>query len=253
VSTYAKRLLHGIKFSDSRILSVIPHMSINSFDPGDVIWSKGGNVYSWNCVMTGYVVAGVPLESGGRLPVHIYGHHAWFGEQPLLGKQTSDLEYSCLTSVDVIGIKRKIFDEGLFSEPDFMRFLLDLVSLRNRQTSEMLMLMRLGCSSLRVMMTLAQFAEALNSNVDGEGSEDVVDIPISQDQIANLCGVSRTLFSEYIQQLSKAGFLKVRYGAIELKSVKAWKNFAHKQRAKERLSNRHSIDALLGDMALPLP
>lgn len=201
--------------------------------------------------MTGYVVAAVPLDSGGKLPVHIYGLHNWFGEQPLLGKQTSDLEYSCLTCVDVIGINRKIFDDAVLDEPDFMRFLLNLVCSRNRQSSEMLMLMRLGSSALRVLMSLAQFAEVQSCDVEGDVAEGVVDIPISQDQIANLCGVSRTLFSEYIQQLSKAGLLKVRYGAIELRCVEVWQSFASRQRARESLNSRQSIAELLIEMTQP--
>lgn len=249
MSNYAYRLLKKINFSERRILDTLPRLSIRSFEAGDVIWGKGLPVQSWYCVMSGYVAASVPLQTGGQMPVHILGQHAWFGEQSLLSRQPSPMDYSCLTSVEVIGMDKSLLESAFAQEPDFVRFLVSLVTWRVQRQSEMLMLMRLGSSSLRVVMGLAQLAEAIRYDLDipANGAERI-EIPISQELIAALCGVSRTLFSEYLQHLVRAGWVKVRYGAIELNSPEVWQVFAQTQRVRQKVASRPTIEDLLADM-----
>ncbi len=249
MSNYAYRLLKKISFSERRILDVLPRMSIRSFEAGDIIWGKGLPVQSWYCVMSGYVAASVPLEKGGQMPVSVLGQHAWFGEQSLLSRQPSALDYSCLTPVEVIGMDKSFLEAAFEQEPDFVRFLVGLVTWRVQQQSEMLMLMRLGSSSLRVVMGLAQLAEAIRRDLDiPVDAEERVEIPISQELIASLCGVSRTLFSEYLQHLVRADWVKVRYGAIEMRRPDVWQLFAQSQRARQRVAHRPTIEDLLAEM-----
>lgn len=249
MSNYAYRLLKKINFSERRIMDVLPRLSIRSFDAGDVIWGKGLPVQSWYCVMSGYVAASVPLEAGGHMPVHVLGQHAWFGEQSLLSQQASAMDYSCLTPVEVIGMDKAVMESAFAQEPDFVRFLVGLVTWRVQQQSEMLMLMRLGSSSLRVVMGLAQLAEAIRHDLGIPAhAAERVEIPISQELVASLCGVSRTLFSEYLQHLVRAGWVKVRYGAIELNSPEVWQAFAQTQRARQRVVSRPTIEDLLAEM-----
>ncbi len=253
MSTYAQRLLKDIQFSKTRLLGVLPHLTLTSFEVGESLWNKGHSVQSWGCIVTGYVAASTPIKGGKNLPVHIYGPQAWIGEQPLLNKQPTQFEYTCLTPVDVIGIPKKYFDQAILEEPDFVRFIATHLAWRAQQQSEMLMLMRLGSSPLRVIMGLAQFAEALGVGSESASidiNKSTVDIPITQNQIAALCGVSRTLFSEYLQHLARAGWLKVRYGGIELQSVETWRIFARKQRESPWLESRASLLELLEDMNL---
>lgn len=233
---------------------VLPRLSIRSFDAGDVIWGKGSPVQSWYCVMSGYVAASVPLDSAGRMPVHIFGQHTWFGEQSILSGSNSAMEYGCLTPVEVIGMDKAQLEAAFAHEPDFVRFLVGLVSWRVQQHSEMLMLMRLGSSSLRVVMGLAQMAEAIRHGQEPlpspiRGVVESVEIPIPQELIASLCGVSRTLFSEYLQHLARAGWVKVRYGAIELRSTEAWRVFMQRQRESQRVISRPSIESLLAELS----
>lgn len=250
MSSYAYSLLKKINFSERRILNVLPRLSIRSFDAGQVIWGKGRPVQSWYCVMSGYVAASVPLEAGGQLPVHVLGQQAWFGEQSLLSQQPSAMDYRCLTPVEVIGMDKSLLDEAFSQEPDFVRFLVGLATWRVQQQSEMLMLMRLGSSSLRVVMGLAQLAEAIFYDLDLPATAwDKVEIPISQELIASLCGVSRTLFSEYLQHLVRAGWVKVRYGAIEMNQPEVWATFAQTQRVRPRVASRPSIEDLMAEMA----
>ena len=250
LSTYAQQLLQGLQLSEAHMRHMQPLLKIRSFDEGALIWARGHKVQAWNCVMTGYVAAGVPVQRGGRMPLQLFGPGAWFGEQALLDGQPSDLDYICLTPVEVIGMSQACLQEALRAEPGFSNALLQLMAWRARQHTAMLAVMRTGCMSLRLVMGLAQFAQAQSwQAADRAPDGDVVDIPIGQDQIAALCGVSRTLFSAGLQHLVKAGWVKVRYGAMQLQSAQAWRIFAQRQRDSPGLNSRPSMAELLSALA----
>lgn len=250
LSKYSQQLLQGMRLSEARIRHVQPMLTIRSFDEGALIWVRGRSVQAWNCVMTGYVASAMPVQRGGRMPLHLYGPHAWFGEQALVDGQPSDLDYICLTPVEVIGMSQACMHESMQKEPDFSQALVQLMARRARQHTAMLAVMRTGCTSLRLVMGLAQFAQAQSLQETERAPDcDAVDIPIGQDKIAALCGVSRTLFSAGLQHLVKAGWVKVRYGAMELQSAQAWRVFAQRQRDSPSLDRRPSMAALLGALA----
>ena len=251
MSKYAQQLLQGMRLSEARIRHVRLLLTIRSFDEGALIWARGRSVQAWNCIITGYVAAGIPEQRGGRMPLHLFGPDAWFGEQALLDGQPSDLDYICLTPVEVIGMSQACMQETMQKEPDFSEALLQQMAWRARQHTAMMAVMRTGCISLRLISGLAQFAQAQSLQAAERVSDcDVVDIPIGQDKIAALCGISRTLFSAGLQHLVKAGWVKVRYGAMELQSAQAWRIFAQRQRDSPGLNSRPSMAELLTDLAL---
>lgn len=232
-------------------MTVLPQLTLKSFEAGDVILEKDCSLHSWSCVVSGFVAASVQLESCKRLPVHIFGQNEWFGEQSLLTHQSSRYDFTSLTPVDLIAMPRSCFDTALLEDQGFTQFLLSLVANRAQQCGDMLTLMRVGSSPLQVVMGLAQFVETNNHTISDSTEplfSNTVDIPVSQNQLADYCGVSRTLFSEYIQHLSLAGWLKLRYGGLELKSVQTWRIFAHRQREKKSLNSRPTIGELLENM-----
>jgi CRP-like cAMP-binding protein len=257
LSKYSQQLLQGMGLSEARIRCVRPLLTIRSFDEGALIWARGRSVQTWNCVMTGYVAAAMPLQRdcrvalqrGGKMPLHLYGPHAWFGEPALVDGQPSDLDYFCMTPVEVIGMSQACMQESMREEPDFSDTVLKMMAWRARQHTAMLAVILTGCTSLRLVMGLAQFAQAQSMQAPEKALEgDVLDIPIGQDQIAALCCVSRTLFSAGLQQLVKAGWVKVRYGAMELQSVQAWRVFAQRQRDSPSLNSRPSMADLMSDL-----
>jgi len=75
-----------------------------------------------------------------------------------------------------------------------------------------------------------------------------VEIPIAQTTLASLCGVSRTLFSEYVQQLSSKGWIKISYGKLEILSIAAWYAFARGQRERNLSNLSPSIEELLAEL-----
>jgi CRP/FNR family cyclic AMP-dependent transcriptional regulator len=252
VSQFAKQLLRDVHLSEQHILKMLPLLSIRSYDTGAIIWDKGRPVLAWNCVMTGFVAAAEPMARGGMIPLQVHGPHAWFGEQALLGGQVSQVDYVCLTPVELIGMRQSCLENALCEEPEFMRFMLQLLARRVGQHTELQLLLRLGGMPLRVVMGLAQFVVNQPQSFTAQFKphpEDAVDISLSQDQIAAVCGVSRTLFSECLQRLARGGWVKLRYGGMSLQSAAAWRLFARQWQQRQSSVRRTSMNELLNELS----
>lgn len=248
-STYIYDLLTGLGLGRSHALEMLPRVKVAGFDPREVIWSKGGEVAAWTYVISGLVSAGVPIKEGGRIQVNIYGQRTWFGEEALLNRYPSSLEYVCLTSVRAVTIPAADTLAAFRSEPEFARYIALLMAWRSRQNAEMIVLMKQGSPPLRVVMGLALFAEALQYNSSRpptEGPEGTsVEIPVKQSVVASVCGVSRGVFSEIVQQLASAGWLRVDYATLELRSVRTWLRFSLKHRQTRMNVTKPSVEELL--------
>lgn len=255
--TFAHQLLKSLHFNPSRTLARLSELTLTSYDEGDLILQKGSSVQSWHCVLSGFVAASIQLDTGKLLPITVLSRHAWFGEQALLSHQPSLHDYTCLSAVEVMVMSKQCFEAAVQDEPNFVRYLVRQVAWQSQQQFDMLTLMRMSSPPLRVVMGLAQFAETqrqpstppTNAGFKTAQLDSTVDIPIGQHRIAELCGVSRTLFSQYIQHLARDGWLTLRYGGIELQSVATWCMMARQQRERQRVSSRPNIHALLSDMA----
>jgi CRP/FNR family transcriptional regulator, cyclic AMP receptor protein len=251
--------------SDSYILKRLRHLGLNdpvahlvardirvqSFEAGHTIWAKGGMVQSWQLILHGLVSASIPTVNSDATPISVYGDGSWFGEQSIINRKPSYAAYVCLIPTEVLSMPAERFDQLFLEDAEFARFVAKLVAWRVQKTSETLMLMKLGNPCLRVVMGLAQFAEALSYRSERPptiGFGDGLEIPIPQSTLASLCGVSRTLFSEYVQELANDEWLKLSYGKMEVLSPLAWHSFAQRQRTLDIGNLAPSMAQLLQEL-----
>ena len=243
--------LRNVGISQEKAMQLAAFIKISSFEDGQVIWSKGSRIDSWRFIITGLVAASVESPSGLLMPISIYGEGSWFGEQSIINRKTSYADFVCLSSTEVMSISSEIVLELMETQPTFALYLTRLMAWRVQKTSEMLMLMKFGNPCLRVVMGLSQFAEALFYHSDrpptvgfGQG----VEIPVKQKVLADLCGVSRTIFSEYVQKLAAAGWLTISYGKLEILSLPNWHKFSNKQRDRKFNDLNPSFEELLKEL-----
>ena len=202
--------------------------------------------------MTGYVAAAEPIARGGSLPLLLHGSHAWFGEEALLSGQAGQVDYVCMTPVELIGMPQSCLEDALREEPQFRQFMFQQLARRVEQHTELQLLLRIGGMSQRVVLGLAQFAVNQPHSIDEQWKqqlEDTIDIGLSQDQIAAVCGVSRTMFSECLQKLAKGGWVKLRYGGMSLQSAAAWRLFARQWQQRQSSVSRTSMNELLNELS----
>ncbi len=232
--SYIQKRLRHLGLNDAVAAVVSRDIKVQSFEAGQTIWAKGSLIQSWMLILHGLVSAAIPTANSDSTPISVYGDGAWFGEQPIINRKPSYAAYVCLVPTEVLSMPAERFDQLFLEDAEFARFVAKLVAWRVQKTSETLMLMKLGNPCLRVVMGLAQFAEALSYRSERPptiGFGDGLEIPIPQSTLASLCGVSRTLFSEYAQALANDQWLKLSYGKLEVLSPLAWHSFAQRQRA----------------------
>lgn len=248
-SAYIYQLLMGLGLGERRVLQMLQRVKMSAFDAGTIIWPKGGQVEAWTYIISGLVGASVPMQEGGSIQVNIYGPRTWFGEEALLNRYPSGLEYGCLTPLRVVSVPAADTLAAFQDEPEFARYVALLMAWRSRQHSERVVLMKQGSPPLRVVMGLALFAEALfynSSRPPTRGPEETsMEIPVKQSVIASVFGVSRSVFSELVQHLASAGFLRVNYATLELCSVETWLRFSRKYRQTRMNMTKPTMDELL--------
>jgi CRP-like cAMP-binding protein len=137
------------------------------------------------------------------------------------------------------------------TEPGFARYIARLEAWRAQKKTEMLILMKLGNPCLRVVMGIAQFAQALVSRSERpvtEGMDGGIAIPVTQAVMAAMCGVSRAVFSEYVQPLAANGWLTISYGRIELLSITTWHQFYKLRRTQPTTHTNPTMEELLTEL-----
>lgn len=245
-------MLLAMKVSDAHIPGVIRTMRIRSYAREDVLIPGGIKPDAWHMIITGMVSATVPSENG-RLPINIFGSYAWFGEQSILSNSASYLEYSCVTEVQLLSIPAQNLLDLSALDVGFSEHLTRLVAWRAQRYSEMLVLMKLGNTATRLVVGLAQFAEALVSRSSRPATDGInggVLMPVKQEFVARLCGLSRTMFSAYIQQLESHGWIRIHYGNLELLSIEIWRRVARRLGSQSFSLVKLDMEGLLNEFAL---
>jgi CRP/FNR family cyclic AMP-dependent transcriptional regulator len=251
MSNYAAYILRKAGVSEPVARSAAPKLTLQHHEAQGVVWAKGGEVQAWQFIITGLVAAAAPVQDARPVPITVYGPGSWFGEQPILNRMPPHLEYVCLVPTQVLNMPAVVLWELFDTEPDFARYIAKLAAWRAQKMAEMLVLVKLGNPCLRVVMGIAQFAEALASGRDlsvTEGLDGGISIPVTQTVLAAMCGVSRAVFSEYVQPLASNGWLTISYGQIELLSIATWHRFYKSRRAQSTTLISPTIEELLAEL-----
>lgn len=248
MSIYAYQLLKGLGLSEQRVLAVLPSIKAEALDVDQVIYRKGSHPEAWIHVVSGLIGAGIPDTDGAIMPINVFGAGNWFGEVAILNRRALMLECICLTPVRILTMPLTHAVEAFEQEAEFARHIARRVAWRAQQQAEMLMLMRQDSPQLRVVMGLALFAEALHNgkpHLPTQEPEDSMDIPLKQSLLASLCGVSRGVFSECVQQLAAAGWIRLNYATLALLNTEGWRKFSRQYRQNRLNTVKPSMQDIL--------
>lgn len=226
MSTLFFDVLSDLGISQNLIPATARRMSVASYDEGQVIWQCGQEIDRWLWILSGIVVGAVPADDDGLgLPIMVYGRSTWFGEQSILTGNATQLEFKCLSDVEVVSIPSDLLLELASQDAALSGFLARLSAWRGQKQSDSLVVMRLGTPATRIVMGLAQIAEGLRSSWDMPSQcldQEMIEVPIKQGVLAQLCGVSRTVFSECILELQLGHWLEVSYGRLCIHKPQTW-------------------------------
>lgn len=254
MSIYNYHVLKGLGLSEARVVDLLSAVKIRNLEAGDLLYDTGVVEPPWCHVIDGMVnacVAGAG-EAQRAVTVNIYGAGSWIGEASFITRQASSHQLIALTRARLLCVPFADAAKAFEEDSGFSRHLARLVAWRGQQSAEMLALMKAGSPPMRVVVGLAMFAESLSSgtsHLPTSDTDEAVKIPVKQEVLASMCGVSRGIFSECIQHLARAGWVELSYATMALQNAKAWKRYSAAHRHSHWALANPTIQELIAQMA----
>jgi len=175
---------------------------------GHVAW-KGDPVEHWMVVADGMVKVEAAAADGRKTTLMgITAGGGWFGEATLLrgGRWPFDVIASQATTLGLL--PRATFEWLLGSSIAFNRFLLEMVNARLWQFVQ-------RCEHLRFCEAGELVAHCLGELFDERlYPRTTRRLPLSQDEVAQLAGISRPTANRALHELERRGVLSVAYGTV---------------------------------------
>ena len=205
--------------SDELRRRVAAETTIRSVPKGAYVCRKGERVEYWIGVLEGLVK--VSSVSPDGKPVSFIGvpSEGWFGEGSLLKSEPRRFDGIALRSSIVAYMPRNTFMLLLDSSVSFNRFLLIQLNERLGQFVAMVEYDRMLGADARVAKELA----ALFNPLLYPGNQ--TSLPISQEELAHLVGLSRQSVNRSLRRLERAGLVRLRYRDLLLLNLEGLRHF----------------------------
>jgi CRP/FNR family cyclic AMP-dependent transcriptional regulator len=188
------------------------------YRPRATIFQKGDPGASMMAVVRGRVKICTYSAGGQELLLNIVDRGGLFGEIALLDGQPRSADAVAMEDTELLVLERNRLMPFLNANPEIAIRLIAVLCQRLRQTSEALEDALLRDAPSRVARGLLRLAAIFGKQETG-GMR--LDIRLSQQQIANLIGISRESTNKYIVEWSRAGYLAVNTGFITINDREA--------------------------------
>ncbi|MFO1311163.1 MAG: Crp/Fnr family transcriptional regulator [Burkholderiales bacterium] len=186
---------------------------------GSLVCRKGEPVEAWIGVVDGLVkMTNVSAEGKPTSFVGV-GPGGWFGEGSLLKDEPRRYDIVALRESAIAYMPRATFMWLLDTSMAFNRFLLTQLNERLGQFIGMVEHDRLLGPEARVAQCVASmFNPILYPGIEPH-------LPLSQEDIAQLAGLSRQRANQALQRLEQAGLVRIDYGGITVLDLAGLRNF----------------------------
>lgn len=179
-------------------------------DKGRYVCRKGEKATEWFCVVEGLIKVSIESSEGKEVSFIGVPSGGWFGEGALLKNESRLYDAIALRPSIVAFVPRSTFFLLLETSVTFNRFLLLQLNERLGQFVGMVKHGRLLAPEARLATELA----ALFNPVLYPGHRE--SIPISQEELSHLVGLSRQRVNSALKKLATAGLLRVHYRSITI-------------------------------------
>ncbi len=186
---------------------------------GGYLCRKGESVDHWIGVMEGLVKMANVSADGKPTTFTGIRDGGWFGEGSLLKDELRRYDIVALRDTTAAYVARAAFMQLLDESVAFNRHLLLQLNERLSQFIAMVEHDRLMSPDARLARGLAWLFNPLLYPDIGPT------MPLSQEELGQLVGVSRQRTNQALKRLEQAGLIKVEYGAIRVLALDGLRNF----------------------------
>ena len=194
---------------DEQVRALLSVARRRRFNRHEVVFHEGDPGDTVHLVARGRVALRVTTPLGETVTLRILGPGSLFGELAVLDPAPRNATVVALERTETLALHRDHFDELRQQHPDVDRMLLDsLISEVRRLTTQLLEALYVPVPQ-RVELRLIDLVHQYGG--DGAGA---VDIPLTQDELAELCGTSRSTVNKVLSGLEGDGLVAVSRGHV---------------------------------------
>ena len=187
------------------------------FRQGDAVRAGQGAFYG---VLRGRIKASSLREDGKEAILAVLERGNWFGEISLIDGQPRTHDATALGEVEVLVLQRPGFDR-LMRRPAFAQAVSRMLAARVRSLYGMVEDATLRSTRARVARRLLQLAR-------GDATQALLprtEVPVAQEALAMMLGLSRQTLSKELQGLARGGAIALGYGRIVIASAPLLEKF----------------------------
>jgi CRP/FNR family cyclic AMP-dependent transcriptional regulator len=181
------------------------------FRQGDAVPLGTGAFYA---LLAGTLKASSLREDGKEAILALLEPGVWFGEISLIDGQPRTHDATAIGDAEVLAVPRPAFD-ALMLRPAFAQAVSRLLAGRVRMLYGMVEDATLRSTRARVARRLLLLSRGdATASLDARRS-----VPVSQEALAMMLGITRQTLSKELRGLVEAGVVELGYGRIEIASV----------------------------------
>lgn len=183
---------------------------VKSYPAGSAVRRRGARIDGWLGVASGLVNIENVSATGRITTVTNFPAGCWFGEGSALKGGVWPFDAIALTDAQIVLLPQAVFDWLLSTSFAFNRFLLNQLNARLAQFVERCVYERLHDADEHVVHCLLEMIDPrFYPRTTGKWD-------MSQESLARLTGVSRSVVSRVLHKLQREGVLRVDYRSITL-------------------------------------
>jgi CRP/FNR family cyclic AMP-dependent transcriptional regulator len=188
--------------------------------PGEMLFRQGDKVAPGQGAFYGLVKGAFKIsslrEDGKEAILVVLEAGNWFGEISLIDQQPRTHDATALGAAEVLALPRAAFDE-LMKRTVFSQAIARMLAARMRSLYGMVEDVTLRSTRARVARRLLLLARG-----DATQAKDARPVvPVSQEALAMMLGITRQTLSKELKALVEGGALVLGYGRIEIASAPA--------------------------------
>jgi CRP/FNR family transcriptional regulator, cyclic AMP receptor protein len=200
-------LFDGLALEQTR--AVLSLARRRKFSRGEVVFHEGDPGDTLHLVDRGHVAVRVTTPLGDMATLRIIGPGEYFGELALVSPAPRSATVTALEPTETLVLHRDQINRVRLEHPDVEQVLLDLVVGEVRRLSAGLLDAMYAPVALRLARQLVGLARSYQGDAQGR-----VVIPLTQDDLASLCGTTRPTINQLIGKLRDYKLLEVARGRV---------------------------------------
>jgi len=185
--------------------SLAAAVSRRRYRRGDIIFQKDEPGHALYIVERGSVRIYVPSSQGSDLILAVMGAGDFFGDLSLLDGRPRSASAAATTETVLLALERADFIAMITSRPQAAMAVLEAVARRLRETDEMASDLAFLDVAGRLAKKLLELAAA--HGVQRSSAGVLIDLPVTQEELANMIGVTRESVNRNLSDFKKVGLI----------------------------------------------